>query len=374
MSALLCHKVFLRRSDTARSILAIALLVAMLTSASSIVSFLNAQVESLASLRYPAGRYIIMRGDSAGECGLDIQLLDSLSSIQYLDSIIAESLFWSSVTAGSTRIEAPVRGVSDVEKFLSARGARLSGSVARSAGEAVVGWIVAEACSIGVGEEVLLTRGAKSASVVVVGIFRAQSEIDSEIVVPMEAALNLAGGCVSLIEFSLRGGASAEGALAELSMALPEGARIVQAQQPVLFAQQVNAQLLNFLSFWSLVVCAVVASASYVIAARLVEESSYEILMLRALGVGRARLFALIMLYIATVAALGSILGMSIGLAGVQVTSTVLSWLTPSMRITPMLELRQVAWILSATLLSSTIGCLAPAYGATKVRYTEKLL
>lgn len=371
---MLCYKIFLRRRDTAQSILAIALLVAMLASVSSIVGFLNAQVKTLASLSNPVGKYIVVRGDSISESRLNVQLLDSLSSLQCFDNIFAESFFWSNVTVGLKRLEAPVRGVSDVEKFLRVRGARLNGSTARSVNEAVVGEIIAEACSIGIGGEICLTYKVKSVNVVVVGVFRAQSEIDSEIIVPIETAFNLTGESVSLIEFSLKRDVSVEKALTEISMLLPEDAKIIQVQQPILFAQEVNAQMLSFLSFWSLAVCAVVASASYIIAARLVEESSYEILMLRALGVRRTKLFALITLYILIVAALSSILGISLGLVGAQVTSAALSWLTPSIRITPMLELQQVMWILSITLFSAAIGCLLPAYRATKIEYTEKLL
>lgn len=373
MLALLCCKIFLRRRDTAQSILAIALLVAMLASVSSIVGFLNAQVKTLAGLSNPTGKYIIMRGDLISESKLDVKLLDTLP-LQYFNSIIAESFFWTNVTAGLTQIEVPVRGVSDTEKFLRARGARLNGSAARSVNEAVVGEIIAKSCSIDIGEEICLTYDARSVNVMIVGVFRAQSEIDLEIIVPMETAFNLAGEHISLIEFSLKRNVSVEEALTEISMLLPKDARIIQVQQPILFAQEVNAQLLSFLGFWSLAVCAVVASASYVIAARLVEESSYEILMLRALGVKRTRLFTLITLYIVVIAALGSILGVSLGLVGVQVVSAALSWLTLSIKITPILEPQQVVWIISITLSSAVIGCLLPAYRATKIKYTEKLL
>jgi len=51
--------------------------------------------------------------------------------------------------------------------------------------------------------------------------------------------------------------------------------------------QEMNVQTLNFLGIWSLAVYAVVVVASYVIAARLMAESSYELAMLKALGAKR---------------------------------------------------------------------------------------
>ncbi|MEM1990060.1 MAG: hypothetical protein QW782_05450, partial [Candidatus Bathyarchaeia archaeon] len=69
-----------------------------------------------------------------------------------------------------------------------------------------------------------------------------------------------------------------------------------------------------------------------------------------------------------------SILGVALGLVGAQVVSAILAWLVQGMQVTPLLEISQFTWILLLTMLSAFIGCVHPAYGATKVKYEEKQL
>lgn len=375
MPPLLCLKIFLRKRDTTSSILTIALLVAILTSIISIVNFLNIQVESLARLREPAGRYIIVNEYSISESRLDPQLPDKLHTIHHINEIRVERIFWSNITIDSKHTESLVRGVSDIERFLKARRAHLNGAAPKNTNEAVIGELAANTHTVSRGTQIYLQYNNKSTNVTITGIFRTQTEIDTEILLPIEGALNITGEeHISLIEFTLKKGTNVKEALTQISNALPEGTRIIQVQQPILFTQQINIQTSNFLAFWSLAVYAVVASASYIITAHLTNESIYEIQMLRTLGAKRLILFTLILLHTLIIATLASILGAAIGLTGAQVISAALSWLTPSIRITPLLELPQLLQILCTTIFSAIIGCLYPAYKAAKVKYTEKLL
>lgn len=376
MLDLLYLKIFLRRNDTSHSILIIALLAAMLASAYSINSFLNAQIEALASLREPAGKkYVILGGESISNSRLNPLLADSLRSLQHIGNVTAERIFWSNVSVGPIRFESLVRGVSNVKEFLSMRKAYLNGSAATNMAEAVIGELVSKAYSIGIGSKIHLTYNGRSLILTVTGLFRTQTEIDSEIIVPIVAAFNLT--CeeeASLIEFSLKAGADVSEALKEVAGLLPRDARIVCTQQPTLFARQINTQIIRFLAFWSLAVHAVVASASYIIATRLIEETSYEIRMLMALGARRLSIFTLIISYIIIVATSGSILGSALGLIGTQMISAALSWLTPSIRIAPFLEPQQALQILLTTIFSAIMGCIPPAHRAAKMKYTERLL
>lgn len=372
---MLCLKIFLRKRDTILSILPIALLVAILASANSIVNYLNTQVEALASLRQPTGRYIIVRGSSISDSKLDSKLLDQIYSLHHVENIMPIKYTWLNLTFRSATIEAPVRGVNNVKGFLETRRASLMGGVAKSVNEAVVGELLANAYSVDIGSEIRLTYNTRSILVTVTGIFRTQTEIDSEVIVPIETIFNLTGEeYISLIEFSLKKGADAERVLADISEILPEDIRVVQVHQPVIFARQTHIQMSNFLSFWSLIICAVIASASYITAARLAEESYYEILLLKVLGARRGRIFALMLLYIVIVAAVSSVLGISAGLVGTQIVSTFLSWLMPGVKITPSLEPWQAAWILLITVISAIAGCLYPAHKATRIKYAEKPL
>lgn len=374
MSALLYLKIFIRKRETAYSILVVALLVAVLTSVSSVVNYLNAQVELLAGLSSYSERFVVVNGSSISDSKLDVKLLYQLRSLQRLDSIVLEKYAWVKALFNSTLMEVPVRGVDSVESLLKARGARLNGSLARSMGEAVIGELLANSHSIGIGAEMILTYNAQNFTVTVVGLFRSRTEIDSEVIVPLETIFNLTDErLASLIEFSVKRGANVEETLIEVSRALPEGVRVVQVRQPATFAQQINVQTVNFLGFWSIAVYAVIASASYVAANELVRESKYEISLTKVLGARGKRIFTLILLCTIVVATLSSIIGISIGLVGTQMVSAALSWLTASIRIEPFLEPLQATWISFTTLLSTMIGCLYPAYKAIRVKYAEGL-
>jgi ABC-type lipoprotein release transport system permease subunit len=179
---------------------------------------------------------------------------------------------------------------------------------------------------------------------------------------------------VSLIEFSLKEGVDSWEALGQIAQLLPENVKIVQAQQLKEFAQQMNMQTAAFLNVWSIAVYAVVAAASYIAAARLITESSYELAMLRAIGAKKRLAFTLILAYTVTIALLGSMLGIALGTAGTQTASTMLRWILPSVDVTPFLEAEQALQMLLLTLASSVIGCIYPALKSVQTRYMEQPL
>jgi ABC-type lipoprotein release transport system permease subunit len=192
----------------------------------------------------------------------------------------------------------------------------------------------------------------------------------------MEAANMLAGNnvTVSFIEFSLKEGVDSREALGQIAQLLPENVKIVQAQQLKEFAQQMNMQTAAFLNVWSIAVYAVVAAASYIAAARLITESSYELAMLTAIGAKKRLAFTLILAYTITIALIGSILGIALGTAGTQTAATMLRWIMPSVDITPFLETEQALQMLLLTLASSVIGCIYPALKSARMRYMEQPL
>ena len=148
----------------------------------------------------------------------------------------------------------------------------------------------------------------------------------------------------------------------------------MEAQQVKAFVEEVNLETLAFLDVWSLVVYVAVAGASYVVAARLVAESGYELSVLRALGAGGGRVLALVVAYVGVVALAGSALGVSLGLAGAQMASTVLMWLRGSVQVFPVLEPLAALRIVLLALASAFAGGLYPAYRASRTVYAEKML
>jgi len=368
----------LRRRGTALSILAIALLVAILASASSVINYLDLQAQVLGGLVSPGRTFLVLSGGAASiaDSRVDAELARRLSGLSYFEYVLPQRVVKANLTTryGSNAIW--VRGVEGVGSFLKARRAYLNGSVAKGWSEADVGELLARALSISLGDEVGLAVGDRQVEVRVVGVFRSQMQSDAELVVPMEAAERLAGDndTISFVELSLKEGVDSREAISQLAQLLPEGVRLVQAQQLREFTQQMSMETLAFLSVWSLAVYAAIAAASYVTASRLVAESSYELAMLRALGAKKQAPLTLVFTYTTLVAFMGSTLGVALGTAGTQAASTMLRWIQPSVEVAPFLKAEQALQTLLLTLASSILGCMHPALKAARARYVERPL
>jgi ABC-type lipoprotein release transport system permease subunit len=367
-----------RKGLAAQSIFAIALLVAVVASANAIVNYLNLQSEALAGLVNPRGTYLILSSNSTAITDSEVpaDLVAKLRNLSYVKNVFPQRILIANLTANFGSRKTLVRGVEGVGSFLRTMGAHLNGAAAENWVEADAGEILARSFSINLGDEVSLTLGERSVKIRVVGVFVSRTQCDVELLVTLEAANMLAGnnGTASLIEFSLREGVDSREALSQIARLLPENVKIIQAQQMKEFTLQINMQTSAFLNIWSIAVYAVVAAASYIAAARLITESNYELAMLRALGAKKRLTLTLILAYTATVALLGSTLGIALGTAGTQVVSTVLRWMMPNVDIAPFLRVEQAAQILLLTLTSSILGCIYQALKSTRIKYVEQTL
>jgi ABC-type lipoprotein release transport system permease subunit len=377
MSAL-SYKMLLRKRGTVSAILAVALLVAIPASMNSIMNHINSQAEALGESRNVGGTYLILSRNSTSmtDSKIDAELTSLLNNVSDLKYALPQRILTATLTTEYGNHTIFIRFVEDINTFLKMRRARVNGTAAKSTTEANVGEILARKAAINLEDEVKITMGSDALRVDVVGVFRTQTQADVELIVSMEAASQLAEskGTISLIEFTLQENVSREEALNRITELLPENVELVKAQQLKEFMQAMTQQTLTFLNLLSLTVYAVVAAASYVIATRLTAESSYELAMLRALGGKKRRLFTLVLAYTATTALIGSIPGVTLGIAGAQAASTILRWIQPSFELTPFLEAGQAFQTLLFTLASSTLGGLYPALKSTRTRYTERLL
>jgi ABC-type lipoprotein release transport system permease subunit len=374
----LSFKMFLRRGVAGSSILAIALLVAIVSSTNAVVNYLNFQSETLAGLVVPHGTYLVLGSGSTAMTDSQVPavLTAKLGSLGYVRNVLPQKMLTANLTKGLGGHTVLVRGVEDVGVFLKTRGAYVEGAVSRNWAEANAGELLAGALSISLGDEIALALDERRIEVRVVGVFRSQTQSDIELVVPMDTAYMLAGknNTVSFIEFSLKDGVDSRVALDKIVQLLPEGTKIVKVQQMKEFAQQTNTQVVNFLNVWSLAVYAVVAAASYIASTRLIMESSYELAMLTAMGAKKRLTLTLVLAYTAAIALLGSILGVALGIAGTQTASAILRWVQPNIDVSPFLELEQVIKILLLTFTSSIMGSVYPSLKSVRTRYIEQPL
>jgi ABC-type lipoprotein release transport system permease subunit len=375
MSAL-SHKMLFRKGGTASSILAITLLVAIIASMNSVINHVNSQTEALVGLPKIGETYLILseNSNSIADSKIDTEFADQLNGIADIEYTIPQKIFTATLTASLGNHTVVIRAVEDVTSFLKLRKAYVNGTTAKNETEANIGEILARSISINLGDEANLTISNNIIKVKIVGTVRTLTQTDTELIVPMEAANHLTGNNdkISLIEFALKENVNREEAINRITGLLPKDMKVVKAQQPNAFMQDMNSQTLTFLNLWSLAVYAVVAAASYVVATRLIAESSYELTMLKALGAKKRLLFTLVLTYIAAVTLLGSILGVALGTTGTQTASTMLGWMWTSVEVNPFLEPSQAIQTLLLTLASSTLGCLFPAFSCARKSYMEQ--
>jgi len=366
-----------RKRGTAPSILAIALLVAILASMGSITNHINSEAEALKELVNIGETYIFLSKQSSSitSSQIDANLAGVLKTVPGVNHVLPQKIFKANMTVKSNEKAILLRAIADPDLFFDLRGGSLDGAKAKARGEACVGEILARMVGINLGDQVNLTINDVTIEVRVVGIFRTMTQSDSELVVPMEAAHNLTGseGKVSMIEFTLEVDAMKD-PIQNIYKLLPGDVEVMQVQQPGKFIQDINAQTLFFLNNWSLAVYAVVVAASHIVAARLTSESTYELAMLRALGTRKRHIFTLILTYMVTVATIGSILGVALGIAGAQTASTVAGWMLTSLNLAPFMELDQALELIILTQASSIVGSIFAAFKAAGKTFEELIL
>jgi len=361
----------LRKRGTVESMLAIALIVAILASITSVVNSVNSQAETMGKLLNVGETFLILSNNSTSitDSKVDTELASLIRNITNTKYVLTQKVFTASLITNSNCSTVLVRGV-DTQAFLEARNAQIDGVSANDT-QANVGEILARLVSINKGGMVTIAVDNKKVTVEVAGIVQTFAQSDTELIVTMNVAnlLTEDNNKVSFIEFAVKDSEMAE--IDSLRRLLPTDVKIVKTQQTQAFIQDINNQTLSFLSLWSIAVYATVTIASYVVATHLTQESSYELTMLKALGAKSALPFRLILSFTVVIALLGSVLGLAIGLSGAQIISTAIRWTWIKIQIAPALEIQQTAQIILFTLTSSVFGSIYPSLKAVRKTYAE---
>lgn len=362
----IAFRMFLRKGGTSSAILAIALLIAIMASANSVVNSINSQATALGSMVDIGQTYLILQKNSTSITNSEVtpdvaNLLANTTDVQY---VLPQRILTVTLTSNSTNRTVELTTVDDLPLFFNIKQAHMEGKIAESNSlEVNVGVALASLTSTNTSDQITLTFGDKSLKANVTGIFATLTQSDAEIIASTEVAQQLTGenAKVSFIEFSLKTDSS-EKAASSIEEALPKDVKILKVQQLKSFIQAVNDQTLSFLNVWSVNIFIVIVAASYIVGTRLITESSYELAMLRSLGSSRRLLFSLVFTYTVSVASLGAVLGLSIGVVGAQAASALISWIKPGVTLAPFLEIGQALQLIAFTLLSAILGCLYPAF------------
>ncbi|XHH08917.1 MAG: ABC transporter permease [Candidatus Bathyarchaeia archaeon] len=366
----LCYRLLFRKNGAFAAVLAIALLVAIVASMTAIVNFVNSQTSQVGQLASVGNKYLLLNknGATLSDSRLNHQIVNSLN-FSDLKSCSYQKILSGSLLTSSGVFNVSIRGVDDVDAYLKTLGASLNGSVAKTKSEVNFGVLLADVCSVNPKDTVSLSVGGVELKLKVAGTVRTLTQLDSELIVPLETANALADNAdLSFVEFTFKSNVNLQEALNRLSAALPSNVEVVKVQQTSMFLQQSVGETLNFLAVWSISVYFVVAATSYVVSTRLIVDSDYELAMLKAVGAKRGRVFFWVFSFSVMVALAGSVLGLAVGLVGTQVASAGLRWFWQNVQVTTFLEPVQVGQILLFSVVFSAVGCFFPAYrGVTRI-------
>ncbi len=374
----LAFKMLFRRKGTATTILAIALLMGLVASVNSLVNNINAETNALSKLAAVSETYLIASKNSTNltDSTLDINTANSLrnnSDIKYLLNIKQTD---ATLTTKSGNYEITILGVNDIKDYLDSKNAQLNGTFSTDLTQANVGSMLSKQASIVTNQTITLATDRLAMQLSVAGITQTTTQSDSEIIVPIENVFRLTGNnqTISFIEFALKDPNTQTEAISRINNHLSPYCKIMKTQQINTFAQDISSQISSFLTTWSIAIYAIVAAASYVVATRLVTEAKYELTILRTIGARKTHSIKLILIYTSAVAFAGSALGLALGIAGIQIISTTIRWVTGNFGLAPFLEPTQAIQILLFALAFSIMGCIYPTAKAALNHKAETTL
>jgi len=361
----LAFKMLFRKKGTASAILAIALLIALITSVNCLVNNINTQTTLLSKLASPGETYLITSKNSTSlsDSQIDSAIIDQIKNNSDIKDIISQQIIQATLTANGGNYTVNVRGVDDIQTFLRNHQANINGSVSQTNSETNMGIILANLAAVIKNAQFNITVNNKSAQLMVTGIIQTNQQSDTELTMPLTTLQSITqeNTIVSFIEFSVKDQTQATKIIANLTQTLPPNTKITSTQQITAFAQDINNQTVAFINVWSIAIYTVVVASAYIIVARVVNESEYELQMLRTLGTKKTTTVNLILIYTLTLAFIGALIGLSLGIVGTQTAATLIRWKFGNALLAPFLEVNQALQIVLLTFASAFIGSVYPA-------------
>ncbi|MCS7113562.1 MAG: ABC transporter permease [Nitrososphaerota archaeon] len=353
----LIARMMLRRGETLLYILSIALLVALPIATVSISNSLRVYLGRIPGKFDVGGLYLVMRGGVPSDSILDPGVIDTLRRFDPIECMSAGRIVDDAILSiyDESRM-VRLRFVDDVRSYLKLIGCRVDGRIPVYSCEVLVGLSLAESYPLKPGDAVKLTVGSLSIDATVAGLAISRSQSDYEVIASIDMAKLLGFYGFSIVEFRFKPGVDVDSILSELSRILPVDTRIYGTRRVMGFTYTVGRQLAEFVYAWITPVYLVLTVSSYISSMNLIYGCSYELSMLKALGARRIVVALSIVAYVALTSILGSIVGLSIGLTGVQVASKILGWMDPSVSLTPSLDVYDATVILSISIAVSILG------------------
>jgi len=138
-----------------------------------------------------------------------------------------------------------------------------------------------------------------------------------------------------------------------------------------IFVQGINNQILEILNLWYIMIFIALIFLSYIITIKVIRDNSNELIMIRIIGLNRRNMIMLILIFISLISFTSSIIGISLGLVGSQIISTMFHWFLKNVYISPFISLYQLVYFVMITIISSLIGSIFPVFKYAKIKYIE---
>ena len=238
------------------------------------------------------------------------------------------------------------------------------------AGEgAFVGVVAADWLGLEEGENLTLIRGEESLTLTCVQVFASNTTHDLEILLDLGLARLLApeyGEDFSLAELKLREAAEAEETAAALEQAVP-GIRVVPERAMMWYVELTAQQLLAVLWGLGAVIATVMAVGVYYAMQNTVEQSVYEIAVLRALGVSRRSITLLVLFQSLLIGVSAGVLGAAMGVVLADVITVLVTYMLAGTYIAPFHNPINLAAAVVAAAISGVVGGVLPARRAANI-------
>jgi ABC-type lipoprotein release transport system permease subunit len=359
----LIFKLLFQRKGTVSALLAVALLVALVTSVNCLVNNINEQTSAIAKLAKTGENYLITSKNSTCLTGSQISptLVTQVKNNPQIQYVTCQQLLQANIVTSTGQFAVAIRGVDDVAEFFGSRHAWVNGSVCKD-NQVNLGIVLSKLTSIHKGDLLNFSINNQLVHLGVSGVVQSQTQSDSEIILSLSTLQSITQTTpASFIEFSIKDTSQADKTLSSLLQVLPSALQITSLQQVGTFVEDVNNQTVAFINVWSIAIYSVVVAASYVISTRIINEAHYEFSMLRMLGAKKKIVSTSVLFYALTVSVVGSVVGVSLGVVGTQVGASLLRWIGFGSLLAPFLEVNQALMIVLLAFLSSFVGCIFPA-------------
>ncbi|KXA91660.1 hypothetical protein AKJ57_00480 [candidate division MSBL1 archaeon SCGC-AAA259A05] len=333
-------RIFLLKKASKETVLSIALIVAALTAMAAFANGITERTEKLGGGEIGAQSFLILDGDLPG---------------YEFDGALHETILFGKIEIGGRNRTVPIKST-NLSKFLEKKGKELEGRTPRKKDEAIAGNLLARVLEVQIGDAVEIQMNGEELRLKITGTVKSDTQASTSLLV----AENFFDGAEVSEKLNLTTLPSNE--IGENVVERLRGApnrEVSGLGDAKGFIRKINHQALSLVSLWFLIGCGVVLVGSGVGASRLVEESGKELEMLRSIGAGKRKSFLLMFLVLSVIALSGSLLGVSLGVAGSQVVTTSAGWLTGETILTPVLGLRSLLEIVALAFTSSIGGGLA---------------